>query len=213
MPTAPTGTPLTSDAPHVATRVPHPSSAQIARSRETMRDDCRWHARGGKGVGVGWRGGAWGGIYAHMHMRVPATRWNDEGVGLKRLRASLAALAPAAEATLGASLESVSGAVRGRHLNLGLTNLQVGRPCVCPRALPGLRGALGGTCGGGGGGGRGGGGAAGDGAWGGLEGGSGAGGGRAGGSGGGRGDGRAGGGGGGFGDAGGEFSPHPRAQP
>lgn len=79
---------------------------------------------------MGCRGVAWGGIYAHMHMRVPATRWNDEGVGLKRLRASLAALAPAAEATLGASLESVSGAVSGRHSNLGLTNLQVGRPCV-----------------------------------------------------------------------------------
>ena len=50
-------------------------------------------------------------------------RWDDEGVGLKRLRASLAALAPAAKASLGAGLETVSGAEsdeeRDRHSNLG----------------------------------------------------------------------------------------------
>ena len=56
-------------------------------------------------------------------------RWDDEGVGLKRLRASLAALAPAAKASLGAGLETVSGAEsdeeRDRHSNLGPTDLQI----------------------------------------------------------------------------------------
>jgi hypothetical protein len=57
-------------------------------------------------VGVGWRGLAWVGVgpdIACLHtfalnLTLTRTRWNDEGVGLKRLRASLAALAPAAEA-------------------------------------------------------------------------------------------------------------------
>ena len=62
------------------------------------------------GFGVGWRGLAWVGVgrdiaclhtCLHLHtfaLNLTRTRWNDEGVGLKRLRASLAALAPAAEA-------------------------------------------------------------------------------------------------------------------
>ena len=60
-------------------------------------------------------------------MRDARHRWDDEGVGLRRLRASLAALAPAAKASLGAGLETVSGAERDeesdeerdRHSNLG----------------------------------------------------------------------------------------------
>ena len=79
---------------------------------------------------MAWHGVTWG-LCTQMHMRVPATRWNDEGVGLKRLRASLAALAPAAEASLGAGLETVSVAVSGRCANLGGTH-----PPICRSTDP-----------------------------------------------------------------------------